>query len=79
MKLRKISYFVPFIIIVLIFSACGTSVKVQNQLGQTMNEKESNIKDTPEKEPNHTQAEIPKPEPIVRSIELSAVGEYFNT
>ena len=40
MKLRKISYFVPFIIIVLIFSACGTSVKVQNQLGQAMNEKE---------------------------------------
>ena len=63
MKLRKISYFVPFIIIVLIFSACGTSVKVQNQLGQAMIEKESNIKDIPEK-PNHTQAEIPKPEPI---------------
>jgi len=77
MKLREISYKLPFIIIVLIFSACGTSVKVQNQLGQAMNEKESNIKDTPEKEPNHTQAEIPKPEPIVRSIQLSAVGDIL--
>ena len=42
-----------------------------------MNEKESNIKDTPEKEPNHTQAEIPKPEPIVSSIQLSAVGDIL--
>ncbi|MCQ6276362.1 CapA family protein [Bacillus sp. V3B] len=77
MKLRSTSYFVLFIIIVLIFSACSTPIKDQNQQGKTMNEKERGAEDIEKKETDSNLKEIPEPEPIVKTIHLSAVGDIL--